>query len=249
MLEDISAEILSVSTADGMAEIGSKEQRTKFPVFPDEKPSATQLKQWLDCWTDDLNASGYAALLRGEETFELKKLKPRPLISVDGITDEAKLALIAEKNANIKHQNDINKEEKDARVLELQTRLTSLLQRSLRDKAPVLLKSLEKAHPMIDSDGDAIEGAYNGADIFNDLKVNKIKVTSDYDKDKITNIYDRMKHQKAADNCEPGVYAKRINLFNVHVNPHLDPPLSAERHAKFVINQLPAALAADGQPA
>ena len=74
MLEDISAEILSVSTADGMAEIGSKEQRTKFPVFPDEKPSATQLKQWLDCWTDDLNASGYAALLRGEETFELKKL-------------------------------------------------------------------------------------------------------------------------------------------------------------------------------
>ena len=48
-----------------------------WPVFPDEKPGKVELKKWIDKWSDGLNAGGYAALLRGDEPFDVKELKVR----------------------------------------------------------------------------------------------------------------------------------------------------------------------------
>ena len=38
-----------------------------LPEFPTEKPAKNELVKWLDTWKDELNTSGYAALLRGDE--------------------------------------------------------------------------------------------------------------------------------------------------------------------------------------
>ena len=51
-----------------------------WPVFPDEKPGKVELKKWIDKWNDGLNAGGYAALLRGDEPFDVKELKERDLL-------------------------------------------------------------------------------------------------------------------------------------------------------------------------
>ena len=55
-----------------------KKERITFPDFPGEEPSKRALQRWLDTWDDDLNSSGYAAIMRGELPFDVAKLKEVP---------------------------------------------------------------------------------------------------------------------------------------------------------------------------
>ena len=87
--------------------------KSSFPDFPGEKPSKLALERWCDTWYEDLSAIGYSAVLRGEDPFELKKLAPRPLLTVPA--NAAAAASVEAKNADITHSNDTNKKEYDAR--------------------------------------------------------------------------------------------------------------------------------------
>ena len=87
-------------------------QKTSFADYPDEKPNKVQLHSWVESWDDDLDASGYSALLRGEDPWALARLAQRDLLTVPRSADDSRKAAIEAENARIEHQNKINKEEK-----------------------------------------------------------------------------------------------------------------------------------------
>ena len=88
-----------------------------LPDYPDENPTKSALKAWLDAWRDELRATGYSSLLRGEEPYAMAKLAPRPLISVEtGTIPDS----IRAENARIEHQNALNLIEKEGQLRELQ---------------------------------------------------------------------------------------------------------------------------------
>ena len=76
----------------------------------------------------------------GEDPFELKKLAPRPLLTVPA--DAAAAASVEAKNADITHSNDTNKKEYDARLREIKNRVAQKLKRALRPAGPALAHSL-----------------------------------------------------------------------------------------------------------
>ena len=110
--------------------------KSSFPDFPGEKPSKLALERWCDTWYEDLSAIGYSAVLRGEDPFELKKLAPRPLLTVPA--NAAAAASVEAKNADITHSNDTNKKEYDARLREIKNRVAQKLKRALRPNAGLL---------------------------------------------------------------------------------------------------------------
>ena len=103
-----------------------------WPAFPGERPAKQKLIAWLDAWEDDLNTAGFSAIMRGELPFECQKLKPRELLSVPADADPLRVALYAEKNAQIQFDNEIKKDECDARILECKNRLAAKLKKALR---------------------------------------------------------------------------------------------------------------------
>jgi hypothetical protein len=56
------------------AEPDNKDGKAAYPDFPGEKPSKVELVSWLDKWDDGLNSLGYAAPLRGDVPYDVKKL-------------------------------------------------------------------------------------------------------------------------------------------------------------------------------
>ena len=147
--------------------------KAAWPPFPGEKPSKQKLISWLDSWEDDLNTGGFAALLRDEIPFDCQKLKPRPLIPVPLDADPVRAASYAEKNAQIQYENDLKRDELDARVLECKTRLAAKLKKAFRPTAPLLLSRLLAAHAIVDViDGVKLQvpDAYDGVAMFRDIK-------------------------------------------------------------------------------
>ena len=184
-------DLVAAATEDGKTESGAK----ALHKYPGEKPTKFEKKTWVDDWTDYLNGNGFSSYLRKEEPFELKKFAPRNLITVpddtSGGTDNALLSRIANiesKNADIAHTNSINKAEKEARVLEIQTRLYSKLSASMRDTAPLRLEQLKTKYPAKDESGTAIAGAYLGVEMFLELS------------DEVTSEAVRSKDQKKYEN-------------------------------------------------
>lgn len=39
--------------------------KTEFSDYPGEKPNKAQLKVWVESWKNDLNKTGFGALMRG----------------------------------------------------------------------------------------------------------------------------------------------------------------------------------------
>jgi hypothetical protein len=236
------------------ADDGHSDKTTSFPDFPGEKPSKSALIRWCETWTDDLNGAGYATLLRGEIPFEVQKLTPRTLIPVpEGLEVLQRRSFEAE-NAKIDHQNAINVRERDLRLLEMRTRLASKLGKALRPKAPVLLKKLQGEHKAFrlnfdgtttaDIYGDTI---YDGVAMFLAIVATKNKPTGEYDTKKFQKLYERFRDSKAPDNVTPDAFSNRLNGFTVHINPFIENPLAGERLGRFILEQLPASLGADGR--
>ena len=117
--------------------------KASFPEYPGEKPTKLEQITWLDTWKDDLIAGGYGALLRKETPFALAKLLPKSMHDVTSVTDEARKFTLELDNARISSENARNKIEYDSRMVELKNGLASKLKKSLRAKAPLLLKTIE----------------------------------------------------------------------------------------------------------
>ena len=123
------AKIFAVDEASSLGTNG----KTSFPDYPEENPSKLALQRWCDTWYEDLSTAGYSAVLRGEEPFALKKYAPRALLTVPSA--EPGKSQIEAKNADIQASNDINLEEKTARLREIHNSIAHRLKRALRPRA------------------------------------------------------------------------------------------------------------------
>ena len=213
-----------------------------LPDYPDENPTKSALKAWLDAWRDELRATGYSSLLRGEEPYAMAKLAPRPLISVEtGTIPDS----IRAENARIEHQNALNLIEKEGQLRELQNRLAGKLERSLRPKAPLKLERLLQKHKHKEPDGTVVEKSHDGVALFLELEAEENKDVAEYDQKKYTSYYERLRDKPLPDNCPPQAFSKRLNTFARHVNPYLEIPLTGERLGKFILSQLPSSLGSE----
>ena len=223
--------------------------KAAWPPFPGEKPSKQKLISWLDSWEDDLNTGGFAALLRDEIPFDCQKLKPRPLIPVPLDADPVRAASYAEKNAQIQYENDLKRDELDARVLECKNRLAAKLKKALRPTAPLLLSRLLAAHAIVDViDGVKLQvpDAYDGVAMFRDIKAMlNAREVSQYDLKTYQKLFEKIRDTPLAANVSPDEFSARINAFTVKVNPFLELPLVGRRLSRFILDQLPAVLGSD----
>ena len=118
----------------GSTDLGSDVKKESFPDHPGERPSKVAHKRWADKWRASLSQIGYAAPLRGEEPFEVKKLQDRPAITDPGLAlnPAAPSASIASENARIAYDNSLKKIEREARMDEIKNRLASKLSQAMK---------------------------------------------------------------------------------------------------------------------
>ena len=242
MSDEILNEIFAVT--DGTTEDGKKD----LPAFPGEKPAKSQLLDWCDLWEDSLKSNGFSAQLRGNEPFEIKKLQERPRMTVPADADAGRKAAIDSKNADIDHTNAINLEEKEARLLEIQSRLVGKLSKAMRNTAPIKLDKLLSEHKYVDTMGTPVPDAYNGVNMFLAIcKEAKDGDVSSYSAKWYEDAYDKLKKMKLPDNSSPDMFSNRINKFVVKVNPFMDRPLEGNQLGRFILSQLPKALDSDAR--
>ena len=125
MLFVVDNEVGKMTSESGIGE-------ASWPDHPGEKPAKVDLKRWIDKWDSNLDSSGYAAPLRGQEPFDWKRLKERKPLPVPRGADAARTASIEAKNDDIRHDNTWKREEKHARALELKNRLSGKLTKAMR---------------------------------------------------------------------------------------------------------------------
>jgi hypothetical protein len=239
---DLLAEVFVAEQQDGITDIGKTE-----PAFPGENPSKRELIDWVETWEDILNTSGYSALLRGKDTFDLKKLAPRELIPYPVGADDARKAAIDLQNSSIKHSNDVNAAEKHERLLELNNRVASKLSKAMRKTAPIKLKKLRAEHKAKELDGTPTADSYMGADMFNKLRSEVKSDVREYDQKRYNGAYEKMRDTKSPDNISSDAFSKRINMFTVQINPFIRHPLEGEDLGKFIIDQLPSTVGPDAR--
>ena len=217
-----------------------------FPTHPGEKPSKVAHVKWIKKFKNDLIGIGYAAPLRGELPFEIKKLADRDLIPAPADPAAPGAASITIQNATIAHQNKLNKTEREARMDEMQNRLAARLATAMEIKAPLRLGRLKTKHQRKTTSGDLIPDSYDGIAMFREEErdANDGEV-GEYDEKRYELAYEKLRDNRLADNCSPQTFSDRINLFNTYVNPYLEVPLAGARLSKYILSQLPDALAAD----
>ena len=123
----------------GSTDLGSDVKKESFPDHPGERPSKVAHKRWADKWRASLSQIGYAAPLRGDTPFEVKKLQDRPPITDPGLAlnPAAPSASIASENARIAYDNSLKKIEREARMDEIKNRLASKLFAGDEDEVPI----------------------------------------------------------------------------------------------------------------
>ena len=231
------------------SDLGSDVKKESFPDHPGERPSKVAHKRWALKWRASLSQIGYAAPLRGEEPFEVKKLQDRPPITDPGLaaTPAAPSASIAAENARIAYDNTLKKIERDARMDEIRNRLASKLSQAMELKCPLRLKRLQVAHSLKDGHGTVIANSFDGVAMFlaEETEANDGDV-SEYDEKRYEAAYEKLRDNKLKPNVSPQTFSDRINLFTTHVNPYLgDTELTGKRLGNFIISQLPEELGPD----
>ena len=140
--------------------LGDGVKADSFPDHPGERPSKAAHMKWVKKWRASLSAQGYAAPLRGDTPYEIKKLMDRKRIP----DPDGKNASIAAENARIDHQNLQNEIERSARLDEIKNRLASnlaSLATSMENTAPLWLLALQKKFQAKDESGDLINKSYD----------------------------------------------------------------------------------------
>ena len=60
----------------------SESKKIGFPVYSSEELTKAQKIAWCKAWRNDLESSGFSAMLRNEEPYELAKLAARVIWDV-----------------------------------------------------------------------------------------------------------------------------------------------------------------------
>ena len=128
-------------TASGVSD-NVKDGKPDFPKHPGEQPSKVAHKKWAASWRASLTTLGYGSLLRGDVPIDIKKLQDRPLIPEPTPVNPA----IVSKNSDIAYANAQNKIQRDALLIEYQTRAAAKLMPAMETTAPLRLKRLMKKH-------------------------------------------------------------------------------------------------------
>ena len=230
---------------------GTASSGVTFPVFPSEKPSVAQAKAWrLQCL--DMMPSDWKAVMDGITPHSLIGHMDRP---VPGALVESAVAPLVTNSMvesreqlieEITYQNNVRAEQRLSGAAQLRHSLFEALRRSLRPNAPLLLARLEAAHPLA--------GAYaawrDGPAAFAALEAQfapatALETEADAHEDHLTAL--RLK--PLPDGCSSDEFGARVNdALNNHI-PFLRRPFPVGDGSlgKWVIAQMPAALAADGR--
>jgi hypothetical protein len=160
--------VANEQSAGSQTELGNDVKKENFPDHPGERPSKVAHKRWATKWRASLSQIGYAAPLRGEEPYEVKKLQDRPAIADPGLTltPPTPSASIAAENARITFDNSLKKIERDSRMDEIKNRLASKLSQAMELKCPLRLKRLQDAHANTDLSGVVIPQSFDGVAMF-----------------------------------------------------------------------------------
>ena len=142
--------------------LGDGVKADSFPDHPGERPSKAAHMKWVKKWRASLSEQGYAAPLRGDTPYEIKKLMDRKRIP----DPDGKNASIAAENARIDHQNLQNEIERSSRLDEIKNRLASKLATSMENTAPLRLAALQKKYQAKDEHDDLIDKSYDGVAMF-----------------------------------------------------------------------------------
>ena len=183
--------------------------KTSWPDYPGERPQKDALLKWTQAWTDDITSIGFAPLLRGEDPYELSKLAPRELIPAVA-ADAPSFAAIVSKNADIAHSNAINAKEREARLLEMKSRMGGKIARAMRSTAPIKLKSLQSACVLVKAE-DGKPAAHDGIAMFMKLCEELDEGLSEGDSKRYEKMYDVMKNSRLPDNSSPDAWSQVIN--------------------------------------
>ena len=133
-------------------------------------------------------------MLRHETPYELAKLKDRDLLTVPA--EPALAASVVSENARITHQNELNKAERESRMMEIENRLAAKLSRAMRVKAPLLLAKILKECAHKDARGAVIKDSYNGVMMFDELKELVKEDVAEYDQERYTKAAEKLRSLK-----------------------------------------------------
>ena len=176
----------------------------------------------------------------------MAKLKPQPVFDLSGITEESRKQSLIIENMRIEATNKKNKEESDAKLLEMRNRVYIKLSIALKSKAPLLLGKLKGEYPEKDEHGAIIPDAYDGIAMFVKGLAGLLKEDMrEYDRKKYQAVYEKIRDSKCPDNSTPEMYSKRIDAFLGKVNPFLETPLIGDKLGLFLLSQLPESAGAD----
>jgi hypothetical protein len=227
----------SAESADGNAE------KSGFPIFPKENPTREQYDLWVLHATNYLNNAGFSALLRGDMLRETTKLADRTRLPVP--SDAAAIAAVGAENAKIDSINAANKAERESIEREYKVRLDAKLTLALLPKAKLRLSALHKAHPLKNSAGADVDGAYDGLAMWKALKAHGKKIDeSDGVGKKHTKRLEEIRDNKLPDNVDPQTFADVIVELN-DLMPFVDVPYTGEAYVKLVLGLAPDALSVD----
>ena len=222
-----------------------------FKIFPGEKPTVAEANAWRLSSLDSMPPSWRALLdgipLDAAIQYTLRTVPP-PLVAGDGppvITqqmEESRQMLIDE----IGHTNAIKTLQFDSLQAKERNSFFGALQRSLRPRAPLLLRRLEAAHPL----GPPFAAWHDGPAAFTALVAlfaanTQLEPEADEHEDFMT----KLRLQPLSDGCSSVDFSSRVNDALQHHLPFLRRPFPVNDGSlgKWVISQMPSALAADGR--
>ena len=197
---------------------------TSASRFPGEAPLQFQLRNWLDAFQSEHNATYYAAFANLQpksmvefNEFPLSSIPPLVLDAAAGITMSMVVqreVLIAEKT----HFNSQQTSKADYCIAEYHNALFSLIDSAMRLSAPLKLDELKAAYPIA-----GCPGMYNGKEAFKALK-SMLNAGSDFDHKTHDETLQWMQTVKMPNDTDPDDWAARINEFRRDHFPHLELP-------------------------
>ena len=225
--------------------------------FPGEMPSVKDGKEWVRV-SRTLFKSQWRALLDGAELRELIQYRPSVLLpaitmtvptadgSHTGLSHAAEKTREAE-NAKITESNTNKLAHIALAHAEIKNECWLAIEMSMYDVAPIRMTALKSAHALVPPHPTSwSDGIAAFRELEADLVANAVAAPGEaicHDDE-----LHRLRAQPIHDGCTVDEFSYRVNNALVKTIPFLDRPFSnATAISKWVISQLPAALAPDGR--
>ena len=223
-----------------------------LPVYPGERPSVADAKAWR-LGSLDMMPTDWKALIAGIPPHSLVHLIALPVPAVLTVDETGPpIVSYAMKStrdlviAETHQKNLVMDATRVSGMAALQNGIFDALKRSLRPNAPLLLASLETAHPL----AGAYAAWHNGPAAFADIVARSAPATAlapetDEHEDHMT----AMRLKPLPDGCSSDDFSKRVNDALVNHIPFLRRPFPVADGSlgTWIVQQMPEALAADGR--